>query len=247
MNKMIAYANKLDSQGLHLEADLVDRIVLSYQLAPRKTEIPSADERSWRLYHEMTQQANPQRMYDIFKKSYEENTGSAWGPEEFARKSRKWIYFGDENGFISLRPQESGLWKLVGAAGNMKSIIKAFRQLNAMPYPVWGVVTPEIKDIAKKASGGNFTSAPEVVVRILAQKIPTGTLGGEINEIGQDGSLNITYQSAGDTVKFMVGNKNYWQWVLEKVIHTSENNQISEWADSISQEKPLDEPPQEGL
>lgn len=88
-------------------------------------------------------------IYNIFKSSYEKSLGTSWTKEKFFNRAKNWLFFGDMNGFICIRPQKSGFYKLVGVGGDLKSILKGLNELNSLNKPIWGMVD-DIVEIFKK-------------------------------------------------------------------------------------------------
>ena len=70
----------------------------------------------------------------------------------FLHRGYKWTFFGvmpsydndPESGFIATRFQRSGLIKLTGVAGNLRSILKGLDLLSGLNKPVWGAVSEDI-------------------------------------------------------------------------------------------------------
>lgn len=153
-------------------------------------------------------------LYDIFKKSYEESTGTSWNKQTFLSKSKNWIFFGDNNGFIALRPQKSGLYKLTGVAGNIRSIYKAFDEIKENNIPVWGMVSQEIKEMLIK-KGFKVPTIEEA--NMLYKMIPSYVWGNAPYEINDDGSLTFDYGSIGKSTKWFVGNELYFN-NIKKII-----------------------------
>ena len=63
-------------------------------------------------------------MYNVFRDSYIKATGSAWDESKFNRRAYNWEFFGNSSGFVAVRPQKGGLYKLVGVGGEKSGIIK---------------------------------------------------------------------------------------------------------------------------
>ncbi len=70
-----------------------------------------------------------QKLFGMFEESYRKETGQAWSQPKFESRAQNWHFYGDEDGFVAVRPQRSGMKKLVGVAGSPKSIIKGVDQL----------------------------------------------------------------------------------------------------------------------
>ena len=146
-------------------------------------------------------------IFNIFKQSYEKSTGGSWDKSKFMSRASNWLFFGDADGFIAVRPQKSGLYKLVGVAGSPKSILSALNEIEAKNVPVWGMVTANIQATLQKK--GFITPTPEQL-QILYKSIPPSVFGGAETQQNPDGSLTLKYNDVGDATKFFVGNEMYF-------------------------------------
>lgn len=146
-------------------------------------------------------------IFDIFKQSYEKSTGGSWDKSKFISRASNWSFFGDVDGFIALRPQKSGLYKLVGVAGSPKSILNALNEIEAKKIPVWGMVNQNIQAMLQKK--GFITPTPQQL-QILYKSIPASVFGGADVQQNPDGSLTLKYNDVGDATKFFVGNETYF-------------------------------------
>ena len=150
--------------------------------------------------------------YDVFKRSYEDQTGMAWSEDKLFSRARNWTFFGDEKGFVAVRVQNSGLKKMVAVAGDPRSIIKGIVELQASGGPIWGAVSAPLASMAKKRGmivphlvlGGPF------VIKVLAKVIPPSVFGGHEPKVTKDGGLVFDYEDIGTTTKYIVGNKEYF-------------------------------------
>ena len=160
--------------------------------------------------------------YGQFKDSYEKATGKSWTEEKFKGRAAGWIFYGDENGYIAIRPQRSGLYKLVGVAGNeenprekVRSIRNAFSDLTSEGKPVWGMVSSDIKGLLEKHG---FASPPALAIKTLIKAIPSGVLGGaDVKKILPDGGVELEYSDVGSATKYFVANKEYYGWLRGEV------------------------------
>jgi len=173
-------------------------------------------------YHEIITESfvinkeNEDMIYDIFQKSYSETTGAAWTLEKFLSRARGWVFYGDENGFVAVREQRSGPKKLVGVAGDLRSILKGLTELQAEGGAVWGAVSEPLAKMAKKRGmivphtffGGAF------LVRSLMSVIPDNVFGGTKPEVQKDGGIKISYPDIGDAIKYLIGNKAYFMYAM---------------------------------
>ena len=84
--------------------------------------------------------------------------------------SSGWNFYGDDNGYVAVKPQESGLLKLVGIFGDdEKTLTKAFKELTAQDSPVWGAVALDVKKVAEKA---NLKALSPTLTKMLSKTIP---------------------------------------------------------------------------
>jgi len=181
------------------------------------------------------------KVYDIFKDSYEKATGQAWTFEKFVGRARNWTFYGDEKGFVAVRFQRSNRVKLVGVAGNTKSILRGFREMTAenSNKPIWGAVSADIADMivridssyrVLKLPGGMIGS---MLFNAIKTIIPTMSMGGaEIIGSKPDGSITFKYPDVGETNKVLVGNQEYFdtlktQILLLPTLSTFVKNQIA--------------------
>lgn len=149
--------------------------------------------------------------YEIFKKSYEESTGASWTKDKFLSRARNWKFYGDDYGYVSVRPQRSGLYKLVGVAGSPKSIYKGLHELLAENHPIWGMVSADMVPMAKKVG---FIQPPGYIIKAMMKLIPKSVFGDVDFTVNQDGSLTFQYSDVGDATKYFIANKRYFQEML---------------------------------
>lgn len=156
-----------------------------------------------------------EKAYEIFKSSYEKATGEAFDKQTFLNRASNWKFYGDENGFITVRDQRSGRVKLTGMAGDLRSILEGLKDLmkDTDEKPVWGLVTKDIASMAKKKG---LMSPPGWVIKHVVKLLPSSVLGGaNIQEITDDGGLVVQHPKLkGTAVKYLVGNKAYYKSLL---------------------------------
>ena len=151
---------------------------------------------------------------DTFKKSYDEATGTSWEEGKFYSRARNWIFYGDKDGYVAVRPQRQGAWKLTGVAGNPRSILKGLGYLINENVPLWGVVTQDIKQMMEKKG---FKSPPVFLIKIIIPLLPPGVLGGaSVENIDESGTISLNYSDVGESNKYFIGNKQYYDWLLDK-------------------------------
>lgn len=163
-------------------------------------------------------------VYNMFHDSYVKSTGKAWDKDKFLRRSGNWIFYGDQYGYIAVRPQRSGLYHLTAIAGDDsnplakgKSLLKAFQDLMSDGKPVWGMVSADLRTMSSKL--GMKSISGDLIQRII-KFIPKTVLGGAtITGFLPDGGVQISYQDIGDVVKYFVCNQEYIDWLKNQIDH----------------------------
>jgi hypothetical protein len=151
------------------------------------------------------------KAYDIFNKEYLESTGKSWSKDKFLGRARNWTFYGDENGYVAIRPQRSGFVKLVGAAGSDKSKFKGFKELISENSPVWGMVDDRIASLLTKLG---FRGPNKIEMLIFNKLIKSDqfkdVLGGaEILNI-EGSAVTLKYPDVGTVTKYFMGSPTYW-------------------------------------
>lgn len=159
-------------------------------------------------------------LYTEFKKAYEKATGAAWDEGKFISRAREWVFYGTIEGGIAVRPQRSGLHKMVAAFGSPKKIIDGFNELDSAlrNEPVWGVMTENLAIMLEKISKGNFKRPPAIFTKTVVPKI-AHTFGDDVKGVTSKGAIMVD-TPAGVREKYFIANKHYWRWMLD----AAENN-----------------------
>lgn len=149
------------------------------------------------------------KAYNVFRQEYEESTGQSWSQDKFMQRARNWQFFGDENGFVAVRPQRSGFVKLVGMAGDNKSKLRGIQQIQQQGLPIWGMVSKEIKDMAVKRG----MREPNMIERTVLKKALNSAALGDAEILGytSDNGVRLRYPDIGEVVKYMIGSPEYYQ------------------------------------
>lgn len=163
---------------------------------------------------ESIQNLDLDKAYEIFKQSYEQETGASWSKDKFLNRAYDWTFYGDETGFIAVRFQRSGLAKLVGAAGNPRGILKGIKELQAENKPVWGMASANIAAQLEKLG---FIRPPAKMLKVIAKIIPKSVFGGVDYTVNTDGSLTFNYNDVGAATKYFVANKLYFISILDQI------------------------------
>ena len=160
---------------------------------------------------------DPDKAYDTFKKSYEDATGKSWSKEKFLSRSGAWQFFGDQDGYVTVRVQNSGLYKLTGIAGNPKSILKGLNELNSLNVSVWGMVSGDIADMAERKGYKVIRGIMYYpLILALSKVIPKSIFGADF-KVNFDSSLTINYADVGSAKKYLIGNPQYFSWLKSQL------------------------------
>lgn len=149
------------------------------------------------------------RAYELFQQEYLNATGQSWSKEKFLNRAHSWKFYGDEQGFIAVRPQQSGFCKLVGSAGNNKSKYKGFKEALSQGLPLWGMVSKDIVGLLVKLG---FKTPNFIERKLLEKMLSKNVLGdAEIIEYTKDGGVTLRYPDIGVVTKYFVGSPAYWK------------------------------------
>jgi hypothetical protein len=149
------------------------------------------------------------QIFNVFTQSYVKATGSSWDEGKFYSRANEWLFFGDSTGFVTVRPQKSGYYKLTGVAGNIKSILKALQELNTTNYPIWGMLTQELANILVRRYGFRMPNRLESF--IIGKLISNNVFGNIEHRRNPDGSITFNYKDVGESTKVFVGNREYYK------------------------------------
>lgn len=151
------------------------------------------------------------QIFNVFTQSYQKATGSSWDEGKFYSRANEWLFFGDPTGFVTVRPQKSGYYKLTGVAGSMKSILKALQELNTTNYPIWGMLTQELANILVRRY--DFRMPNRLESFIIGKLISNNVFGNVEHKSNPDGSITFNYKDVGESTKVFVGNREYYKKV----------------------------------
>lgn len=146
------------------------------------------------------------KAYEIFSDTYIKSTGKTWSKDKFISRANAWLFYGDNDGFVTVRPQKSGYLKLTGMAGKPRSIIKGLKDLLATNKPIWGMVSSDILPMAIKQG---FISPDKDQIEEILSNIPPSVFGGYHAIINDDGSVTMDYSDIGLATKYFIANEKY--------------------------------------
>jgi hypothetical protein len=158
-------------------------------------------------------QIDLRRAYEVFRQSYEAETGASWSEDKFISRARAWTFYGDADGYVAIRRQRSGMNKLVGIAGDPRSIIRGLSELEQDPAPLWGAVSAPLARMAAKRGliAPHLYPGGAYLIRALMAMVPASVFGGDKPEVTKDGGLVFNYSDTGTAVKYLIGNKEYFR------------------------------------
>jgi hypothetical protein len=157
------------------------------------------------------------KLFDQFQASYKKETGSSWERPKFDNRAQNWEFHGDTDGFIAVRPQQSGMKKMVGVAGDPRSIIKGVDSLQAEGGPIWGAVSSPLAAMAKKRGMivPHLHFGGPTLIKAIIPTVPDKVFGGVRPQVQKDGGLVMDYPDVGKTTKYLVMNKEYLNEMLK--------------------------------
>lgn len=162
-------------------------------------------------------QIDKEKTYNMFTTNYMKTTGQAWDRDTFMYKSQDYLFFGDDEGYLMVRPQQGNIYKLVGSAGNFRSVVKGIKELLALNKPVWGMVS---KELVAPAQRYGFINPPSWFIKLLFTQIPIKKFAGSATDVklNSDGSITVKYPGfSKDAIKYFIANKEYFYWLLDKL------------------------------
>lgn len=153
-----------------------------------------------------------------FRKSYLEATGAAWSESTFFSRARSWRFYGEvsptRTGVVAIRPQRSGMNKLVAVAGDPRAVLGGIKALmvEKKDEPVWGAVSEDLVPLCERYGLIAVHTKPGgvLVLRTIAQLIPPDVLGGSTVTVLPDGALQLHVVEIGQVEKYFVANKAYF-------------------------------------
>lgn len=158
-----------------------------------------------------------EKLYNVYKDSYERETGFSWDFHKFKYKAYNWIFFGNLEGGIALRPQNSGLFKFVATYGHPKQVVKALEELKSelQDKPIWGAMSGKLRDMLEKATKEMFKSPPKLFVKTILPFIKKA-FGDVVTGVSDSGALLVNIDGLGTVEKFFIANSKYYEWVLNR-------------------------------
>lgn len=159
--------------------------------------------------------SNQEDLYKTFKSSYEKSTGSSWDFDKFVQRSKNWKFYGTPEGFVTVRIQNSGFWKITGCAGSTKGILKGLDELISMNKPLWTAASGDIVEMLKKKGFVLFKGIMYgFAIKTFSKHVDKVVFGDEIENVESDGA--IVFNVDGKKVKkYFACNKEYLSQVIK--------------------------------
>jgi hypothetical protein len=159
-------------------------------------------------------------------------------------------------GFVTAR-NKNNILKLTGMqGGNTPKKMTGLRKLVETNLPIWGAMDLDfvnrlckisIKEFGKNQGGVLFSrptfKAMEVMMPII-QSDPQFSSGGSWGTLNPDGGINFALDNVGDTLKYFVGNNQFYKVMVDKMVEKGVFDKrllgyIKIWPDLDENEKDL--------
>ena len=141
----------------------------------------------------------------------------------FKSRGKNWIFFGNPEGYVAVRKQASGAYKLITVAGDKKIMLDALKELLNKHWPVWGSVSDVIARILQNPALGSakfFQLDAQLTSMLYNEKtgaitqgdsgIVKALFGSSTLKDEGNGYLTITDEELGTPFsKVIVGNKEW--------------------------------------
>lgn len=160
--------------------------------------------------------SNYEELYKTFQQTYLKSTGQSWDIDKFYSRAKNWKFFGDYSGFVTVRVQKSGYWKITGSAGSPKGILKGLDELISKNIPLWTAASDEIVSMLKKKDFIVFKGLSYgLIMKTLSKIIDKSVFGDEVEKIDLDGGIIFNIDGK-NFKKFFACNKKYLQELISK-------------------------------
>lgn len=158
---------------------------------------------------------NSEELYKTFKSSYEKSTGSSWSYDKFVQRSKNWKFYGTIEGFVTVRIQNSGFWKITGCAGSPKGILKGLDELMETGKPLWTAASGELVDMLKKKGFIVFKGLfYGFAMKTLVKNIDSSVFGDEIEDVNSDAGIVFNLDGK-QAIKYFACNKEYLKQIMD--------------------------------
>ena len=156
-----------------------------------------------------------EKIYKVFKNSYDKSTGSSWDYNKFLQRSADWKFFGNTEGFVTVRVQKSGFWKITSCAGNPKGILKGLDELLSKNVPLWTAASGELSEMLKKKGFIVFKGMLYgFAIKKFVEGIDKSVFGDDIEKVESDGGIIFNIDGK-KFKKYFCCNKEYLKSVLK--------------------------------
>jgi hypothetical protein len=165
--------------------------------------------------------------YQLFKKSYINATGGAWGKEKFIQKVKKWIMFGTPEGMIAVSKQADALGaiKVTACFGAPSGIVRGFDEFMSKAHSeaVYALVDEKLSGYLTKHQDMNII--PPLLMRNFSKEILSLVFKGPPGEPNEKGGISFDIQGK-KAVKYLVGNQAFFTTLLENLPEDVRNSSI---------------------
>lgn len=222
-SQYLEIASKIKNQNYYTEATLSDD--LKKRITDEKNKNPNIKEIKKRNFYEFSD-SEKKIIYDVTTETYMEKTGASWTEQAFYNRASAWTFFGNIEGYVAVREQGSGNYKLVSVGGDDRVIVLGLRELEKENKVIWGVVTDEIAKVAKSRQ---MIIPPGWFIKLIfsLNMIPSYVFGEvkiDATKIKDDGGIPMSYYSGNfnkidgsnqdvTAIKYYIANEKYYIWL----------------------------------
>jgi hypothetical protein len=143
----------------------------------------------------------------------------------FEKRYPLWTFFGNAQGYVAVRKQNSGAVRINLIAGDKNIVLRAFIELLTKGWPLWSTVDSEVAKLLKNPKVGFIELSPRLVTMLYGEKtysqsplIPHMIMGDDKIDDNGDGSLTIHDKELGSLVKYILVNKEWMALTLKLAI-----------------------------
>lgn len=135
----------------------------------------------------------------------------------FEKRYPLWTFFGNAQGYIAVRKQNSGAARINLIAGDKNIVLMAFVELLRKKWPLWTTVDDQVAKLLQNPKIGFIQLNPTLVSMLIGENyysqsplIPHFIMGDDKIEDNRNGSITINDSELGKLVKYFLVNK---EWI----------------------------------
>jgi hypothetical protein len=140
----------------------------------------------------------------------------------FEKRYPLWTFFGNAQGYVAVRKQNSGAVRINLIAGDKNIVLRAFIELLTKGWPLWSTVDSEVAKLLQNPKVGFIKLSPRLVTMLYGENtysesplIPHMVMGDDKIDDNGDGSLTIQDRELGALTKYILVNKEWMSLTLK--------------------------------